>query len=1114
MLKSVDGNGFYTPLSVCGKTRAFFAIDNSDFAKDSKDGKGQLHGTLITIHQNGVTSHEPKIELSRVKTDQRKDPSARQGTEVQLLECFPPNLKSPSLHMTYRGTVCLDEQTYQRWDETWALQQYYDDNGKLIPTWKSYNARQCQKSKVTNTTILRLLKTPPTDWSSLYTALKLCQGISTKITPDKKTIVTLDLQLYIKVVQLSSRQDIGDHFVFRMGELHVVFAMCRAIGKYIEDSGLEKLFVHCGIYGPVALGKILEGKHMKRCVSACLIMFTSLFQIMFEEFLACHADLKEELDGIVGPALTKMRTGLESVADCHAQLLDGLISAEVFSKFQEFRSNLNKQGKFLNNVLEMIETMLLFLRGTKQQLWNLHLAALDKFTKYFFALDLQNYARMTPVYLSNMHGLRSEDPETWKFLSENFCCNKTPAAFVAIGVDHCLEQVNKDLKVMGGIVGLNDKNIDKYCLTAPIKRVLLKQFADRFCSPNTTNPAHVHYEDASGFREFHSNGVRQYRAAFVDFLDTDLKNTSVVFNVMSHTVLQDDEELLKLSDIGEEMLNNFITERFDGSTTDQPVSLWDPMSKRKLRIFKTMNKTITIKTKEKVVKLREERGLMTRLLVISRTRTNLDVAELIRTYEFSVVPHALFDSQGNILKCTDKADFLNDAVKVTGVSTEREANPLTQDVLVIDGMGVVNQLKITSDMLTIQQLAESFVSRLVKETMSYSNVVVVFDRYDDTTSNLKKQTWSSRHKEQIQYKNTRRTVIKNIKLKQLLSHPRNKKVLCEILAEMTISKFTSLDKQFLVIHGTTIVSNIPGWTYVAHNQHEADTLLLCAIKHLHHLYSDRSNPPSYRIISPDTDVFILAVYLTSQISDIDIVFEQLSSSKVKKIVPVKCVSEKLGQQVAAALLPAHAFTGSDYTGRFNTITKARALKTLLMFSDNQELMSGLTTLGANEEVTDATYESLSLYTVKLYISKRVEDIKRYSDVKDVASLRWELYSKRQDEGELLPPTHSALNFHVKRANHVSLLWKRSVHDFIVSVPDCTANQGWNIEEGNLVAVMMDSLPAPEISIEMVSCGCKKTKCITNQCSCYRTQQRCSEVCNCQNCENEDSFFESIDDDDP
>ena len=106
---------------------------------------------------------------------------------------------------------------------------------------------------------------------------------------------------------------------------------------------------------------------------------------------------------------------------------DGLISAEVFSKFQEFRSNLDKQGKFLNNDLEMIETMLLFMRVTKQQLWNLHLAALEKVTKYFFSLDLLNYARMTHVYLSKMFGLRSEDPETRKFLSENFCCNKTEA---------------------------------------------------------------------------------------------------------------------------------------------------------------------------------------------------------------------------------------------------------------------------------------------------------------------------------------------------------------------------------------------------------------------------------------------------------------------------------------------------------------------------------------------------------------------------------------------------------------------------------------------------------------------------------------------------------------
>ena len=63
---------------------------------------------------------------------------------------------------------------------------------------------------------------------------------------------------------------------------------------------------------------------------------------------------------------------------------------------------------------------------------------------------------MTPVYLSFMYSLRKDDRETWDFISSNFCYNKTKAPFDAIGADHCLEQVNKELKVMGDIVGVSD----------------------------------------------------------------------------------------------------------------------------------------------------------------------------------------------------------------------------------------------------------------------------------------------------------------------------------------------------------------------------------------------------------------------------------------------------------------------------------------------------------------------------------------------------------------------------------------------------------------------------------------------------------------------------------
>ena len=62
----------------------------------------------------------------------------------------------------------------------------------------------------------------PTDWDNLYTALKEADKLQKLVYCDGKTIVTFDLQLYIKAIQLQEKVDIKSNFVFRMGELHVV----------------------------------------------------------------------------------------------------------------------------------------------------------------------------------------------------------------------------------------------------------------------------------------------------------------------------------------------------------------------------------------------------------------------------------------------------------------------------------------------------------------------------------------------------------------------------------------------------------------------------------------------------------------------------------------------------------------------------------------------------------------------------------------------------------------------------------------------------------------------------------------------------------------------------
>ena len=88
-----------------------------------------------------------------------------------------------------------------------------------------------------------------TDCTGLYTALKQAQGINMKVSPNKKTIMTLNLQLYPSCKALHSKNEIKDNFIFRLGELYIVFAFLKVLGKSINCSGLEQIFVDKETYG-------------------------------------------------------------------------------------------------------------------------------------------------------------------------------------------------------------------------------------------------------------------------------------------------------------------------------------------------------------------------------------------------------------------------------------------------------------------------------------------------------------------------------------------------------------------------------------------------------------------------------------------------------------------------------------------------------------------------------------------------------------------------------------------------------------------------------------------------------------------------------------------------
>ena len=103
-----------------------------------------------------------------------------------------------------------------------------------VPTWSAYNSLINEAHVKTTYCALTVLQGSPTDWSYLYTALKSTQNLNATVSSAEKTIVSIDLQLYSKCIQLQSNLEISEQFIFRMGELHIVFATLKTLGKIID----------------------------------------------------------------------------------------------------------------------------------------------------------------------------------------------------------------------------------------------------------------------------------------------------------------------------------------------------------------------------------------------------------------------------------------------------------------------------------------------------------------------------------------------------------------------------------------------------------------------------------------------------------------------------------------------------------------------------------------------------------------------------------------------------------------------------------------------------------------------------------------------------------------
>ena len=75
-----------------------------------------------------------------------------------------------------------------------------NDLAENIPTRSAYNSTLADKKPTNTHCILPIIQGTPTDWSNLYSIIAASSKLNVNIGQSSKTIISRDLQLYMKCI--------------------------------------------------------------------------------------------------------------------------------------------------------------------------------------------------------------------------------------------------------------------------------------------------------------------------------------------------------------------------------------------------------------------------------------------------------------------------------------------------------------------------------------------------------------------------------------------------------------------------------------------------------------------------------------------------------------------------------------------------------------------------------------------------------------------------------------------------------------------------------------------------------------------------------------------------
>ena len=224
----------------------------------------QEHDTVTVLFQDQTSSLQLKPTIS--ETHVIHGPQGFKETlPCQVLTGFYKSAHQPALPDSYQvdGNVFKSKEAVigRVKDTAWSLLRLDSENSvsiypqvQNIPSWSASNSvwtKECIPVKTL--AFLPVLQYPVTDYSTVYTGMKTFVSINSKLVQNEIPMYC-DEKVYsiVKEIQLRQPEEFSS-LVPMLGTFHMIKTALICIGKALDGSGAEFIWLEAGVFGPTVI---------------------------------------------------------------------------------------------------------------------------------------------------------------------------------------------------------------------------------------------------------------------------------------------------------------------------------------------------------------------------------------------------------------------------------------------------------------------------------------------------------------------------------------------------------------------------------------------------------------------------------------------------------------------------------------------------------------------------------------------------------------------------------------------------------------------------------------------------------------------------------------------